>query len=559
MTPITLDDLVPSCNASVLGTLDRASLRKHISSVALQIADCGGGEWLLYEPDPFWFIVYLYGVLLGGGNVTLLPDIRTGTLSSLNKSYAGRLGIPDDDLPRADVVQNIDGGSLPSISIGQITVLTSGSTGDRKHLTRSVEQLLSECKGLQKKWPHNEDLISASMVSHQHVYGLIFGIVWPLAQSAQVLSTQQSPVPDFATLDNNNGHAIRLITSPSYLHRIDSSIQLANYRDMHQRITKIDSVFSAGAPLDPEKAVLAAEILHCPVNEIYGSSETGAVATRRVDVQGAWQALPNVILKIKQGCLSIKAAYVAQGLQNPYISSDKVEVVGDSFILLGRTDRVVKVEGKRVSLQQIENAVENIDWIKQCAAILLIESRSQIAIAIVLHKAGLQMLHQQGKKALDKLVRQWLVKDLEPIMMPKRIRYLTTIPENSMGKITHERLRAPFAHRARFQPTLHGETRNQSSVELNLALDPDLLVFEGHFPDRPILPGVALVNWVVQLCQQYFDISLSPDRLVSIKFMSVLAPNDRLQLVLVYNEGHLDFRCLCSGEVFSKGRIKFGD
>lgn len=559
MTTVGLDDLIPPGNRSPAGTLNRVELRRRVTAVAAFIA-AHGGDWLLHEPDPFWFAAYLYGVVLGGGGVTLLPDVRPGTLSAIGEAYQGQLGtaaVAANHVPSSSIFATVgDSPALPAVPAGTVTVLTSGTTGDRKHLVRGVDQLLSEAMSLQRNWPAGDQLVFASMVSHHHMYGLSFGIVWPLASGACLLVARQTPVPDFATLDNSAGKRVRLITSPTYLHRLQSSLELAGFSDKQGRTVAIDRVFSAGAPLDPDKAAWASKHLGCPVNEIYGSSETGAVATRRAGTDMSWEALPDADLQVEDGRLLIDVRYLARNLARPFLSPDRVEADGASFRLLGRADRVVKVEGKRVSLQQIEDAVLGLDWVETCAAVLMDGEHDRIAVAVVPRVTGLELLRREGKPAMDRRVRQVLSHDLEAVTVPRRFRYLAAIPASPEGKVDKEKLRAVFADDARLRPSVHAVTKTGEGVELDLALDPDLLAFQGHFPERAILPGVALLHWVMLFAHEFLGTPLHTGLLPSIKFTSTLAPKDWLQLRLSRHNGELEYRCGYAGGTASKGRIK---
>lgn len=560
MTTFSLTDVIPPVSDSPPGTLDRAQLRSHIISVAHFIAGRKGADWLVHEPDPFWFIVYFYGIIFGGGNAMVLPDVRTGTLDSLGATYCGQLGshavvdghVPSRTIFSADYTPDF----LDSVPTGNVTVLTSGSTGSRKHLTRSLRQLLAEASTLQDKWPTSEKLVNGSTVSHHHMYGLMFGVVWPLRYGAHVLAAVQSPVPDFANLDNSAGRRIRLVSSPSYLHRMNDSMGLANFDDALEQTVEIDCVFSAGSPLDPQKAAAVSRLLECPVHEIYGSSETGAVAARRGELNGPWKALPGVNLKIDAQRLVVDCDYLAREVPRPYTSADAAEPVAGGFRLLGRTDRIAKVEGKRVSLHQVEHLIRRLDWASEAAAVVLSESRDSIAVAVVLNDPGMTLLLGHGKAELDKLLRRSLANDLDAVAAPKRIRYMAALPVDSQGKLNQEILRAAFNTHGRMEPCIHAVTRRDNDVELDLALDPDLLAFEGHFPRCPILPGVALLHWVMLFTRRFFDAETSARELTNLKFMHILVPNDRLRLALSHDEGQVKYQYTCAGKLCAKGRIK---
>jgi len=67
-------------------------------------------------------------------------------------------------------------------------------------------------------------------------------------------------------------------------------------------------------------------------------------------------------------------------------------------------------------------------------------------------------------------------------------------------------------------------------AEVRLEIPPAHAAFEGHFPGEPILPGIALLDFVVTTLQRV----LGPDwRLVaipSVRWRGVVRPGDALQL-----------------------------
>jgi 3-hydroxymyristoyl/3-hydroxydecanoyl-(acyl carrier protein) dehydratase len=213
------------------------------------------------------------------------------------------------------------------------------------------------------------------------------------------------------------------------------------------------------------------------------------------------------------------------------------------------------VEGKRVSLQQIEDAARRVDWVEDSATALIQGRRSSIAVAVVLSDEGLSSLHRDGKAALDRRLRRALAEDLEAVLIPRRIRYLTMLPVNTQGKVDHDRLNAAFEKDARLRPSVHGATSSETQVEMVLTLDPDLVAFAGHFPEKAILPGVALVHWVVLFSEQFLGATPAVSQLDSVKFMRILRPNDHLHLTLSHGDGHVQYRCTCGGTLCSKGRI----
>ncbi len=88
---------------------------------------------------------------------------------------------------------------------------------------------------------------------------------------------------------------------------------------------------------------------------------------------------------------------------------------------------------------------------------------------------------------------------------------------------------------------------SQSSQELvcKFKVSPQLDWFKGHFSLRPILPGMALVAFVLHCANTYFklDFNHQPYCLQQLKFVKAVLPSQDLQLriTLDRNESKLQF------------------
>ena len=59
---------------------------------------------------------------------------------------------------------------------------------------------------------------------------------------------------------------------------------------------------------------------------------------------------------------------------------------------------------------------------------------------------------------------------------------------------------------------------------------PDHAAFAGHFPGRPILPGVILLDIALQAITAATDITLDHCEISSVKFLSPAGPGDELEI-----------------------------
>ncbi|MEZ8126702.1 AMP-binding protein [Vibrio splendidus] len=306
----------------------------------------------------------------------------------------------------------------------QLTLFTSGSSGTPKAIDKTLEHLDIEIAQLDKNWG---DLLKGnqvhSTVSHQHIYGLLFRILWPLC-SGVPFARHNLEYPE-QILSHANKQSV-LISSPALLKRLKHETKPA----------QLAGVFSSGGPLPTESAHQALNLLgHLPI-EVFGSTETGGIAFRQQEsAQTPWQLFDCIEASLNsENCIKLLSPYIDKN--NWYQTADECEMVSSNqFILKGRTDRVIKIEEKRVSLVEVEKRLEQLPWISECVVIPFEEpERLILASVLVLSDQGQAKLTTMSKGKFWLMLRSELRKWLEPIAIPRKYRVVDEIPLNSQGK-----------------------------------------------------------------------------------------------------------------------------
>lgn len=108
-------------------------------------------------------------------------------------------------------------------------------------------------------------------------------------------------------------------------------------------------------------------------------------------------------------------------------------------------------------------------------------------------------------------------------------------------------------------PQLVSQTpRGADGIELGLCVQPELLWFQGHFPDHPILPGVVQIHWALDFARRFLGVEAEAATDFQVKFKAVIVPGDKLALALTRNDArrHVDFEYRRDGQVCASGRIK---
>lgn len=103
--------------------------------------------------------------------------------------------------------------------------------------------------------------------------------------------------------------------------------------------------------------------------------------------------------------------------------------------------------------------------------------------------------------------------------------------------------------------------REPTQAQVDLDLDPALAVFDGHFPQVPILPGVAQLDWAVRFGREAFALPPYFLRMEMLKFQRVARPGIRIRLHLEWlpQKSALAFRYESALGPHASGRVVFGE
>ena len=507
-----------------------------VTAIAAEIRRRGLKRVVLVEPDAHRFAAGLFGVLSAGATAILPANAQPDTLAALAK---------DGDLPLgeiADAGAELWDGEIDA-ECARIEFFTSGSTGAPKRIVRTLAELAREIEVLEARW--GTQMGSAPVfatVPHQHIFGLTFRLLWPLlagrpfARFAHDLwEPLLADLPDGAVL----------VASPAQLSRLGG---LADRR-------RLAGLFTAGAPLSLEAARQAETVFGRLPDEIYGSTETGAIATRRQEAPDTpWSPFPETVISIAEdGHLRLRVPYANSGgwmdLQ------DRVESAGGGFRLLGRLDRIAKIAGKRIDLGQVEEAVTRLPLIAEAAILTLGETDPVLAAAAVLNKDGRDELARIGAFRLSRKLRAGLAAGQDPAGRPRRWRFVDALPRTALGKPSLPALAALFAAPA--EPTRLAARQSGNQAEIDIEIPPDLRWFEGHFPEAPVLPGVVQLEWAMAEGRRRFGLTQDAAREFQVKFKSVIGPGERLTLRLTLDTAarRLKFAYERDGSACSTGSI----
>jgi acyl-coenzyme A synthetase/AMP-(fatty) acid ligase len=408
-----------------------------VAALRAQLDRHPGTRWAVIAPDTFDFACALLAAWLAGKTPVLVPNAQSMRAWRDALQLDGVIGnAPLDGLPRvaADRGTETAAAELRIPPASELFMFTSGSTGPPRQVRKELRHLQAELEVLESMWGHDlGGRRSYASVSHQHMYGLLFRLLWPLT-TGRPFASFDLEFPEHLVGGFEPGSV--LVASPALLKRLGGLDGQAGH-PWHR-------VFSSGGLLPEQAARDSERLLGTTPVEVLGSTESGGVAWRqrsgRRDAE-RWRTLDEVRIRADQdGFLCVSSPFT--GHSGWFRMGDLVRIRRDrSFELLGRGDRIAKIEDKRVSLAEIEQWLSTHEYVADCAAVAVDDdARQAIGLVIVLTQSGRMQLAEQGRQRLARALRKALRERFEAVVMPRRFRYVETIPVNPQGKREHHAL-----------------------------------------------------------------------------------------------------------------------
>ena len=63
-----------------------------------------------------------------------------------------------------------------------------------------------------------------------------------------------------------------------------------------------------------------------------------------------------------------------------------------------------------------------------------------------------------------------------------------------------------------------------ASICYNIHLDASHFIYQAHFPDEPITPGVCIIQIAKELLEEHLGIGLEIQKVKNVKFLNVISP-----------------------------------
>ena len=432
---------------------------------------------------------------------------------------------------------------------------TSGSTAEPKTIVKTFPTLAKEVAYHLERLREEGILPPAgekgpvflSTVDPEHMYGLIWRRLLPRAAGCDV-DGEIIRAPEALVAKMKAAEKVVLVTTPSFLERF------AEYADQYDVPRTCVELVTSGALLSHKTAESARRIFGMSPREIFGSTETGGVAWRRQSVTVPdgfdWTLLEPVKAGLApDGRLVVSSPF---SCARRYAMGDGAALSPDGrrFKLLGRLDRMVKINEQRVSLPEMEAKIAALPEVREAALATLDGPHGQcLGLVAALEESA----PFPGKRSAARALREQLLSIFPKGTVPKRYRFVFELPRNAQGKVRADELRrileSDFS-----EPRVTNVTRADGAWSADLTFDADAFYFQGHFPGFPILPGVVQLGTAHHFAEVFERVPLRLSLVKKLKFSRLVRPGETIRFTLERKvDGEYSFRYAAGGELCSSG------
>lgn len=383
-----------------------------------------------------------FGAILLRGQMNLLPPARGRTvLGEIARGYPEAVALVDsceEDFPLHTLAVSARGDAgggnedrpadIPMIPRDRTAILgfSSGSTGTPTAHPRRWGDLVAVTKqALQRlKLDRGPGHTLVATVPPQHMYGLESTVLPALLGPNTLLAERPFyPADVHAALERETRPV--LISTPFHLGTCLRSGQSAPAAPRR--------ILSATAPLEASTAKELEAHFGAPVNEIYGCTEAGAIASRRTVHEDHWTPYPGVRVRADGDASGLALAHGPQH-REPVPLPDCIEVADDGrFRMTGRLADMLNIAGKRASLVELNRHLQTLPGVRDGVFIPPADSSDADGITRL---AALVVAPELSESA----IQEQLAERLDPAFLPRPLVRVDRLPRSATGKLPRQAL-----------------------------------------------------------------------------------------------------------------------
>jgi len=362
------------------------------------------------------------------------PNQLSATMDRLAADFPDSYRMENDEPLFGESACLVDQGceTVPDIPAEQLCAIafTSGSTGQPKPNLKCWRTLVTGTLGnaqlLQLGCDNRMNLVAT--VPSQHMWGMETAILIPLF--AKVAASHRTPFYPQDIAD-----ALTDISSPRAL--VSSPVHLDALIRSGVTLPKLDRILCATAPLSTAQAVKLENAFGTRVQEVFGCTESGIIATRDTARESLWRVAGTLHLESGKNGFAV----LGEHLPGPVLLPDVIELHGlDHFRWIGRHQDMVKIAGKRESLGDLNLRLLAIDGIDDGVIFSPGDNSQRLAALVV----------ADGLKPAQ--IRQALGQYVDPVFLPRPIYLVDRLPRQETGKLARAAILDIFTQKQSAQP-----------------------------------------------------------------------------------------------------------
>ena len=402
----------------------------------------------------------------------------------------------------------------PMISAAHAVAIlfTSGSTGTPQPHAKTWGEMCEGTQTLLRSFgapPRGAAILGT--VPPQHMFGFETTAMLALQSGTPLFDARPLYPADIA-------HALDAATAcgVTEVWLMSTPLQLRAFHRELRELRGVRRIITATMPLDPDLARAIERDWNVAVEEIFGCTEGGILATRRPATTRYFTPAAGLVFAVSaDDSVRVSGGHLPQ----PLALSDRLRPEssafsdGGRFEVIGRGEDMVKVAGKRASLQALHRELLAVPGVVDGVLFLPTADASRLAAIVV----------APGRVAQE--IRSGLASRIAPAFMPRPLVLVPVLPRDANGKLPAAGLQA-LLRASRAASASENPVGVETFIgEATIAADHPAL--PGHFPGNPIVPGVVLLELVEALLAGH---GYRVRECAQVKFLSPVFPLDRLAL-----------------------------
>ena len=365
-----------------------------------------------------------YAAALQAGCTTLLPASRAAeVLDELRGRYPGCVTLDDAEGAAHGAAAGPPPPRSPAVA-GELVAMigfTSGSTGaPSRHEKRWRVVAASTAHNAARLRAALPPAAAGSLpwivgtVPSQHMYGMELTVLLPLLGGMAIHGARPLLPADVAAALADVPEPRILVSTPAHLRAIVAACI---------PLPPVAVTVCATAPLDAALALAVERATGGALVEMFGSTETCILGSRRTASEPGWTPYPGVVFAADETGTEVRAPWFGQ----PERLQDFIETGADGrFALRGRSADLVEVAGKRASLAELTQRVLDVPGVSDAVVF-----QPETSVGLVRRLAAVVVA--RGLTTDD--LRAALAPAIDPVFMPRPLLLVAALPRTAAGKL----------------------------------------------------------------------------------------------------------------------------